>query len=225
MKYKVKAFILMLAMFLAAATAIGLRPTHKISDEGPRIDLEKMIPQKFGDWSEDLQANSLMVDPQQTALVKKLYSQTLSRTYINSAGYRIMLSLAYGKDQSDGLQMHKPEVCYPAQGFQVQKKWDETLNVAQGKIHVRRIETTFGNNRNEPITYWSLVGNTIALGEVSKKIVQIKYAFKGQIPDGLLFRVSSIDSDSKVAFEVQNEFVNSLLTTVSPGVRNNLSGL
>lgn len=225
MKYKVKAFILMLSMFLAAATAIALRPTHKIADEGPRIDLEKMIPQNFGDWSEDLQANSLMVDPQQSALVKKLYSQTLSRTYINSAGYRIMLSLAYGKDQSDGLQMHKPEVCYPAQGFQVQKKWDETLNVAHGKIHVRRIETTFGNNRNEPITYWSLVGNTVALSEVSKKIVQIKYSFKGQIPDGLLFRVSSIDSDSKVAFEVQNEFVNSLLTTVSPGVRNNLSGL
>ena len=33
-------------------------------------------------------------------------------------GRQIMLSIAYGEDQRDGMKLHYPEVCYPAQGFQ-----------------------------------------------------------------------------------------------------------
>jgi len=51
----------------------------------------------------------------------KLYSQILNRVYVNATGYRIMLLLAYGSDQHGSLQADKPEVCYPAQGFALQR--------------------------------------------------------------------------------------------------------
>jgi EpsI family protein len=51
----------------------------------------------------------------------ELYSQFLNRVYVNATGYRIMLLLAYGSDQHGSLQADKPEVCYPAQGFALQK--------------------------------------------------------------------------------------------------------
>ena len=35
--------------------------------------------------------------------------------------------MAYGDDQRGGLQAHRPEVCYPAQGFKLGKVEDGTL--------------------------------------------------------------------------------------------------
>lgn len=216
--------VMMFCMAISAALAVALRPTHKIADAAPAISLEAMVPKTFGDWHEDERSNSLVVDPEQSAMIKKIYSQTLSRTYINASGYRVMLSLAYGRDQSDGLQLHKPEICYPAQGFQVQNKWDEELQLPGRNIPIRRILTTYGSSHKEPVSYWTLIGKTVAIGETSKKIAQLQYSMKGQIPDGLLFRVSSIDSDSKAAFEIQNSFINSLLASVTPSTREQLSG-
>ena len=62
------------------------------------------------------------MDPGQKALLDRLYEQQLSRTYENAQGYRIMLSIAYGGNQRDELELHKPEVCYVAQGFVLQDK-------------------------------------------------------------------------------------------------------
>lgn len=225
MKFRYANLVLMFFMIISAGLAVALRPTHKIADAGPAINLQAMIPKSFGEWHEDELGSSLVVDPQQSAMIKKIYSQTLSRTYVNAAGYRIMLSLAYGRDQSDGLQLHKPEVCYPAQGFQVENKWDEELQLAGRHIPIRRILTSFGSNHREPVSYWTLIGKTVAIGETSKKIAQLKYSIKGQIPDGLLFRVSSIDADSSAAFDIQNTFINSLLANVPEDTREHLSGL
>jgi len=77
----------------------------------PRWSRRPITP---NDWREDPQRIVQVVDPQTRELLDKLYSETLSRTYVNANGYRIMLSLAYGSDQRDSLQVHKPEVCYPA---------------------------------------------------------------------------------------------------------------
>ncbi len=55
-----------------------------------------MIPKQFGDWREEPQRIVQVINPQSQELLDKLYSETLTRTYVNAGGYRIMLSLAYG---------------------------------------------------------------------------------------------------------------------------------
>jgi hypothetical protein len=47
----------------------------------------------------------------------------------------------------------------------------------------------------------------------------------GRIPDGLLFRVSSIDPDPARAWRKQDEFVGQLLAALPPAERWCLSGL
>jgi len=84
-----------LSMLAAAGLAIAITPTSKIADQGPKTDLETMIPRQFGEWKMDETIVPLLADPKQTALLNKIYNQTLSRTYINTAGQRIMLSIAY----------------------------------------------------------------------------------------------------------------------------------
>ena len=108
--------ILALVMVTSSVAGFALRPTLK-ADHAPRYRLEEIVPAQFGEWKMLPDSSTQVVNPQTEQLLNKLYSQILARTYVNAAGYQIMLSLAYGDDQRGGLQAHQPEVCYPAQGF------------------------------------------------------------------------------------------------------------
>ena len=216
--------LLIAALMIAASVgAVVAKPSVKVADEAP-ISLEKMVPLQFGDWREEPQRYVQIVDPQTKELLDKIYSQILNRTYVNSSGYRVMLALAYGSDQRGSLQAHKPEICYPAQGFTITRNEGGTLATAFGEISVRRL---FGNlgSRQEPVTYWFTVGDQVAMSTTQRKLVELRLGLTGRIPDGMLFRVSSIDPDQSRAYEAQAQFVNQLLQAVPPADRQRLSGL
>lgn len=210
------------AMILAALAGIALVPTKHIADSGPKIHLETMIPKRFADWKIDDQVAPVQVDPQRLALLNKIYNQTLSRTYINAQGERMMLSIAYGGDQSDGMQVHKPEVCYPAQGFQMQDLVVGSFDTGYGVIPVKRMLATMGP-RVEPMIYWITIGDTVAVNSLKWKIAQLKYGLTGKVPDGMIFRVSSI-GDPASARPLQEEFIKVLLINLTPENRKRIIG-
>lgn len=213
-----------LCMFAAAGMAIALKPTVKVMDSEPRLDLETLIPKTFGDWKIDETIVPLISNPEQQALINKIYNQTLTRTYVNSNGERIMLSIGYGGDQRDDMAVHKPEVCYPAQGFQILKSPTiSSLSTDEGSIPVKRLVATRGQ-RIEPITYWTTVGDTVAVNGLKWKLLQLKYGLTGKIPDGLLFRISSIQADDAKAYQIQDAFTRDLLKAMSPGARQRIIG-
>jgi EpsI family protein len=216
--------LLLVLMMTASGLAWTLTPTHRIADDGQKVDLETMIPKQFGKWREETQRRTQMVDPQQKETIAKIYSQTLMRTYTDEAGDIIMLSIAYGADQSDSKQLHYPDVCYPAQGFQVFSTQLGVVKTDFGDIRVKRLLTSLGS-RTEPLTYWSTVGNKVVVGSNETKLEQLKYGFCGQIPDGLLFRVSSIERDPKVAYSMQENFVRELIAFLPANNRLKLAGL
>lgn len=156
--------------------------------------------------------------------MSKVYDEVLTRTYANKDGYRIMLSLAYGSDQRGGLQAHRQEVCYTAQGFKVGAVTDEDLSTPFGAIPVRKITASQGA-RNEPVIYWLTIADHVYRNQFEKRLIEIRFILTGQIPDGLLFRVSSIDGDAKRAFEMQEQFVADMLAAVPAPTRRRLSGL
>jgi EpsI family protein len=217
---------ILLACLMAISAAVGLtaKPSAKASDVGPRFVLEDAVPTMFGDWRELPKSGGYMVNPQTKELLDKLYSQTLTRTYIHSNGYRIMLSLAYGDDQRGDLQAHRPEVCYPAQGFALHSTQEAQVLTPFGSIAGRRLSTSLGS-RKEPVTYWFTVGDTPVSSKVQQRMIEIKLGLTGQIPDGLLFRVSSIDDDTARAFGMQENFVADLLKATTKQARLRLSGL
>lgn len=217
------ALLIAALMVSASVGAIVLRPDQKVANLSA-ISLENMIPKEFGDWREEPQRNLQVVNPQTQALLDKLYSQLLARVYINKDGYRVMLSLAYGSDQRGALQAHKPEVCYPAQGFTLHSSKTVPLTTPFGEIPAQRLHTTLGP-RQEPVTYWFTVGDTAIQSKLQKRLVDIRYGLTGQIPDGMLFRVSSIDADLPRAKDMQDQFVNQLLQAIPPADRKRLSGL
>jgi EpsI family protein len=216
-------FTLLALMLVTSGLTLALHPTHKISEQGPAIDLEVMIPRTFDKWREEQSRSVQIVDPQQKEMIDRIYTQTLSRTYVNTDGYRIMLSMAYGDDQRDGMQMHYPEVCYPAQGFVLEDRQNGILTTTSGSISVTRILTSLGR-RIEPVTYWTTVGDQVFQGSIQKKLTEMRYGLDGKIPDGMLIRISSIDDNTSNAYERQSQFANQMLEALAPESRKRLNG-
>lgn len=223
---KLNHIALTLAALMGGASVAGIaaRPSTKAADKGQAISLETMVPKEFGDWRELPEQGAQVVNPQTRELLDKLYSQLLTRTYVNKQGYHIMLSLAYGDDQRGGLQAHRPEVCYPAQGFRLGKVADGSLATAYGNIDVRRLSTHLGE-RNEPVTYWLTVGDQVIQTALEKRFAEIRLGLTGQIPDGLLFRISSIDNDTARGYAMQQKFTADMMAAVPAATRKQLSGL
>ena len=211
---------------LFAATSVGAMlatPKPQVTSASQMPDLERLIPESFGGWRLDKSIVPLSVSPEVAQTLSNIYDKTLSRTYVNVDGQRVMLSIAYGANQTRALQLHKPEVCYAAQGFRVT---DIKLGTWQlGSIHVPTMHLigTQGE-RTEPVTYWMRIGDDIARGWLEQNKVRLAYGTRGQIPDGLLFRVSTISSMVQPAYEIQRRFVDELLAAVSPPAREVLVG-
>ena len=224
MKTSSIALTLSIMMCVTSAAGIAARPSVKAADRGKGISLEGTVPKSFGDWTELQEQGVQVVNPQTQELLNKLYSQVLTRSYVDKQGYRIMLSMAYGDDQRGGLQAHRPEVCYPAQGFKLGKVEDGALATAFGNIEVRRLSTNLGS-RNEPVTYWLTVGDQIIKNKFDKRIAEIRLGLTGQIPDGLLFRISSIDNDTARGYAMQQKFAADMMAAVPVAARRQLGGL
>lgn len=221
---KLRYLIVGFAMLLAAGLAPAMRPTLKYSDVVGVINLETMIPKQFGDWSVDPNVVPIQVSPDVQAMLDKIYAQLVSRTYVNKAGQRVMLSIAYGTDQAgEATQVHRPEFCYAAQGFQLLKNSVDDVTTRFGSLTVKRLVAVSGP-RTEPITYWITIGDTAALPGVRRKLTQLRYGLTGTVPDGMLVRVSSIDRNELEAYRIQDQFVNSLLATLSEKDRVRLVG-
>lgn len=208
-----------LAMALAAlAGAHAWRPTAHLADTRPKVNLETLFPKSFGGWALDERMPVQLISPDTQAMINKIYNQTLSRTYVNRQGERIMLSVAYGGDQSDATRAHRPEVCYPAQGFQIMSSRDAAVDIGSGHLRLRQLVSRQGA-RNEPISYWITVGDRITITGTEQKLAQLSYSLRGVIPDGMLVRVSSIDGDPSRAYQMHQAFITELAGAIQPGLR------
>ena len=202
-----------LVLFMTFLLSAAMTPTKMIADDRPEIDLEAMIPKELGDWKMVGAGSMMLVSPDVQAKLDLIYNQTLSRTYINEKGEQIMLAIAYGGDQSDSMQVHKPEVCYPAQGFNIVNEAIGSISMPFGNMPVKKLVAQQGQ-RIEPITYWITVGDEIVLGGLDRKFAQLRYGLTGSIPDGMLVRMSSISSDPSTAYRSHSQFVNRMYLAV-----------
>ena len=219
----VVSLVLGLAMASSSALTGVLTPRIKLVEQQECFSLEAMIPASFGDWQVDNTLVPLTPDPERQGVLEKIYDQTLSRTYVNREGQRVMLSIAYGGDQSKALQLHLPEVCYVAQGFDMLKSHDDRLATPYGAVPVKRLVAR-QNARNEPITYWITIGDKAIKSGIEQKLQRFAYGLSGKIPDGMLVRVSTIQPREAEAYRVQDRFVGDMLAALDGKDRVRLVG-
>jgi EpsI family protein len=212
------------ACFAAAASAYALEPRRHVSlmRAGQRIDT--IIPRQFGEWtSQDV--SDLVAPAIEGSLASKLYNETVGRVYTNAgSGAQVMLLAAHGDTQSDDLQLHRPEICYPAFGFSIS---DSQINYVDVFAHVSipsRQLVADAPDRRESIIYWSRLGESLPLDRKEQQLDRMAAALRGDIVDGLLVRLSILGTDAKAAFRTIEGFIPRLVMAVATPDRAILIG-
>jgi EpsI family protein len=212
----VRAIVMALLMVAGSLLAVAITPRTYMADLHPREKLGAMVPRSFGDWEVDRSVVPVPPSPDLQQVLDEIYDETVALTFRNRSGQRIMVSLAYGRNQHKGMNTHRPEVCYPAQGFKLVRGSEPgVLRFGPREIEVTRVVAAMGP-RNEPITYWLMVGEQITHFGYPQRAVAMSYGLRGVIPDGVLVRVSSINADNAAAFALQERFIQDLLAAVEP---------
>lgn len=208
-----------------AAVAAATAATRHVLADGQKASppqLVRIVPREFTGWRE-LVTPSTVVSAQTQEMLQSIYNEILARVYAATDGYQVMLSIAYGGDQRGALRAHKPEICYPAQGFKLLDSADMVLSTDHGPIATRTLRTVLGP-RNEPVMYWFALSGRTSASAWERRLQSLRLQLTGQVPDGLLFRVSSIDADAQRAWRRQGDFVRALLGACTPSARARLAG-
>lgn len=206
------------ACLAAAAGAEAARPRHRVALLQKDAQLEKVIPRAFGIWK--VREGEGIITPQsENSLAAQLYNQSVGRMYEDPEGNVIMLLIAYGNTQSDTLQLHRPEVCYPAFGFQIVENNPTEIPLGHGALIPARNLVASVPGREERITYWTRVGEYMPVSNSEQRQMRFRTALAGIIPDGVLVRISNMLPDDASGFALNSRFAADLLKAVAPSVR------
>jgi EpsI family protein len=223
--------IVTLAMLAALAAAWLMRPRHEVP--AGSVVLETMIPREFGAWKEEatsiVQVATELDRTTGAEIDRPVYDQVLMRTYRRDTdGTLIMLALAYGRQQRQELKIHRPELCYYGQGYDVTPVGERTIVFSRSVRVISQTLMTRNRARLEPVTYWIRIGDKISESAWQTRWNIFKDGLAGRIPDGILVRASSLiqsDSQSGQALEVQRRFLTDLYGSLSPWARRVITGV
>lgn len=217
--------LVVLLMLLCLVGTVMFKPTVLWSSVVGEPDLEKVVPENFGAWELSRFGANVVVNPQQEEALRTIYTSTLARAYIHKiTGRQIMLSVAYGNDQTRDTQLHPPEACYRSQGFRVDELFPQEITAAGRQLPAMRMETVLGTRR-EFVSYFIRVGDQLGRGSLERNLVRMRYAAKGYIVDGLLFRVSEVSrGTAKNSYALQDEFIRDLLAELPADSLKHLLG-
>ena len=218
-------------MLAACIASYSMRPHADIHEQA--VNLGDLVPQSFGDWHE-IPSSEGVIDPAKDPENKdpffSPYDEVLLRAYENSNGKIIMLALAYGRHQRQEFKIHRPELCYVAQGFQVVRRNSANFYIAdsrRGLIPGSRMIVQSAS-RVEAVSYWIRIGDIFSENAWVTRSHLLKEGLRGHILDGILVRSSQIvadaEEDSERSYKLQEEFLSQLVRASPPAVAGLLIG-
>jgi len=210
----VLSIVISLLMAGSNLTAWAVKPRQTMEQT---TSLEDQVPLAFGQWKAlqtgyQQMALSVAADGQRSE--EQPYDQVVMRTYRNDQGEYVMLALAYAKQQQQELKIHRPEICYQAQGYQASEKQELDLPQVGGRGIPGQRFFMSSSNRKEAVSYWIRIGSDYPRSGVGARLSILKHGLHGQIPDAILVRVSSIvatSDEAGAAYQRQERFLADLV--------------
>lgn len=212
--------VLVLCLFAAIVGAYVLTPAK--SEIAIDVDLENEVPRAFGDWKERASPFvqvSLATGGQPD--LNQPYDQTLMRAYENSRGDTVYLALAWGREQRQEVKIHRPDLCYIAQGFEVISLKPTEFNLAsinmrpEGKHMIASLGRT-----TEFVSYWIRIGSLFSESAVETRMHILSEGVKGKTLDGILVRASVRINGEREADEIWQQLDSFLADLVKSSPEN-----
>jgi EpsI family protein len=206
-------------LLAAAGAALAFKPRAVLHTLG-NAKLDALVPHDFDGWH--FQAASGLVLPPADQLRDRIYSELLTRVYRHGDGSMMMLLIAYAGSQDGTIQVHRPEVCYPAGGFRLTDIEDRDVKLAPGVEVPTRYIVAETELRTEQMIYWTRLGHLFPRKWFDQKLAVVEENLRGIIPDGVLVRISTInEGDARAGLD---RFAAALFGAVGPRMKSVLIG-
>jgi EpsI family protein len=200
------------------ALSEGLRLAQ--SEVGGTLDVKSLTPDTVGDWRR--MAGPEMIVPQDDE-PSRFYEQELARVYGGPGLPLVMLAIAYASRQDERLEVHRPETCYSAQGFELTASRSIDLPLASNLAIPARTLIARRQDRAEQIVYWTRIGKLFPRSPTEQKFAALRSAMALQIPDGMLVRISTLGVAGEDVIAM-TRFARLLLASSPPPLRSALAG-
>jgi EpsI family protein len=230
MRPAARSLMILGAMLAMLAASLVLTPRERVALNS--VELERMVPHRFGDWLEAT-SSIVQVSPEieqsaETSAQRPAYDQVLMRTYRRQTdGAQVMLALAYGRQQRQEFKVHRPELCYYSQGYEVSPGGRHLLELAAARHVETQTLVARSRWRLEYVTYWIRIGDQVSISPWRSRLIIAREGFAGRVPDGILVRTSSLmqtDADAVRAQGVQRGFLCDLYASLSVSAQKVLAG-
>jgi len=215
--------LLAAAMLSAVAAAFALTPHTREHAAAP--PLAQLVPARFGAWHEIALA-ARAVDPRTQGATNDReapYDDVLMRAYANDRGDVVVLALAYGASQRQEVKIHRPELCYEAQGFKVLKRSPVDIPLAGAAPAGGARMLVRGADRVEAVSYWIRIGDIYSRNPWRTRAHIFSEGIAGNVLDGMLVRVSQILPEAGGAtaerYALQEEFLAELVQSLPASAR------
>jgi EpsI family protein len=185
--------------------------------------LDSAVPKKIGPWV--YASESGLVLPPRDALSDRLYDNLITRVYTAPQAPAVMLLIAYNNMQDGVVQAHRPEVCYPAGGYQITPTSPVAISRKSADPIPANVFTAVGPDRTEQVLYWTRMGANFPRSWAQQRLALAQSNLSGVIPDGALVRVSLIAEEMPSAVVQLKTFVSELVYEAPPLLRRVLTGL
>ncbi|RZU02262.1 exosortase C-terminal domain/associated protein EpsI [Rivibacter subsaxonicus] len=209
-------------MLAGAAAAVALTPRLSVVESAPSLD--STIPRQFGDWKE-VSSSLVQVDlatrREGESSTDQPYDETVMRTYRNTRGEVVQLALAYGRQQRQEVKVHRPDLCYVAQGFKILAleplRFDGVAHAAAPVDGKRMLAG--GRGGMEAVSYWIRIGDLYSESAWETRGYLLREGMAGRVPDGILVRASrpvSSAAEARQAWPALEQFLGDLVRAAPP---------
>lgn len=195
---------------LALASGVAYARQPQVSNPIlKKASFQKMVPDSFGNWR-DFSAGGVVLPPPD-ALRDRLYDNLVTKAYQAPGSPFIMMLIAYNNEQDGVLQVHRPEVCYPVGGFQLSATERLDIPLDKGVIPAN-IFTAEAPGRLEQVMYFTRLGDAFPRSWLEQRIAVINANLAGEIPDGVMMRVSVVGISQQRAKPILAGFVREFMS-------------
>jgi EpsI family protein len=198
-------------LFCSAAGVAAWRKPRTNLDRLGHEKLEDLVPKTIGSWN--FVASSGVVVPPNDPLLNSLYSQQLTRVYSDGKNPPLMLLMAQNGTQTGFLQVHRPDFCYRAGGYQISEISPHPIGIGSEVIPASMMEAT-ADGLTEHVVFWTRIGDRVPRSWTEQKLVVAEQNLRGIIPDAILIRLSIISANADAARSSIDAFVREMLDSI-----------
>ncbi|MBW8295244.1 exosortase-associated protein EpsI, V-type [Sphingopyxis sp.] len=213
---------MLLGVVLGGASAVAFARQPAIANPKiPEKRFEEWVPKSFGAWDEVSQSGVILPPPD--ALSDRLYDNLITRVYVAPDLPPVMLLLAYNNAQDGVLQVHRPEFCYPVGGFQLTPTRDIMIEASNRSVPANFFTAT-APNRVEQVAYFTRLGSAYPRKWSEQRIAVMRANLAGEVPDGMMMRVSVLGFDPREAQGLLTGFARQFIENSNPRMQRLLLG-